>query len=293
MRCSFTALAFSLIFVVASAGPGEAAKRLPITIDFRIDPSVIPRHLWSLGDIAIVETTLRPFVLTHLGDLFEYWSFHDPGQPRRRRLEFWIRPWQGDSAMMLLVPVIDGRAEDPVARYLWQASGDLTSTGLSGPMVEAEKLKVFVQNVFLMEDNNTAKIGQWLRNNVPIGPEGAWMEPGRPDSLMIALPLSIEEFGALQKSIFKISGRAPSGQTEELEAVGVELPAPYPPDSPTPDLIGLAVLAQYHIVGTVRNPIQPPLVARVRQIRLGPVYLMDERPPTPFISDDSEDWVEE
>ena len=149
-----------------------------------------------------------------LGDLFEYWSFRGPGQPRRHRLEFWIRPWQGDSAMMLLVPVINGRAEDPVARYLWQAPGELTSTGLSGPMVEAEKLKVFVQNVFLMEDNNTAKIEQWLRNNVPIGPESAWMEPGRPDSLMIALPLSIEEFGALQKSIFKISGRTPSGQTE-------------------------------------------------------------------------------
>ena len=293
MRCALTALAFSLILVLASAGPGDAAKRLPVTIDFRIEPSVVQDQYWFPSDITAVETTLRRFVLTQLGDLFEYWSFRGPGQPRRHRLEFWIRPWQGDSAMMLLVPVINGRAEYPVARYLWQAPGELTSTGLSGPMVEAEKLKVFVQNVFLMEDNNTAKIEQWLRNNVPIGPESAWMEPGRPDSLMIALPLSIEEFGALQKSIFKISGRTPSGQTEELEAVGVELRAPYPPLSPTPDLIGLAVLAQYHIVGTVRNPIQPPLVARVRQIRLGPVYLMDERPPTPYISDDSEDWVEE
>ena len=40
MRCALTALAFSLILVLASAGPGDAAKRLPVTIDFRIEPSV-------------------------------------------------------------------------------------------------------------------------------------------------------------------------------------------------------------------------------------------------------------
>ena len=163
MNCRLSALTFSIFLVLAAVGPAEAAKRLPITIDFSFDPSIIEDQFWSLEDISIVENRLRPFVLAQMDNLFDYWSFRDPSQPRRFRLEFWIRRWQGDSAIMLLVPVINNRAKVPVARFVWRTAGAFSSTGLAAPEVEAENLKNFVRNIFLIEDSNTAKIEKWLK----------------------------------------------------------------------------------------------------------------------------------
>ncbi len=288
MRFLYANLIVSLLLVLAFASPVEAAKRAPVGIVFSFDPAVIGND-WSPEEMAEVAAAVVGALQPQLAERFRYWSFHDDPQ-RPRLLKFLIRPWQSDGALLEVIPWSGGNMGEAIAQATWLEAGDRSTIGFPPPEAAVSELEALLRDKILGDTSNGAKLKDWLQSRVPIGCDATWMEPSVSDSMHITLPLPFEEFSALQKSRFKISARRPGAGREELEAVGLELPAPFPPEVPSPTMMGLGVLAQHHVVGDIRTPIDPGRIARVRVLQLNEIYLVEERPP---LAMDSDDWIDE
>ena len=177
-----------------------------------------------------------------------------------------------------------------IAQATWLKAGDRSTIGFPPPEAAVSELEALLRDKILGDISNAAKLKDWLQSHVPIGLDATWTEPGVSDSVRITLPLPFEEYSALQKSKFKIAASRPGAGHEVLEVVGLELPAPFPPGVPNPTMMGLGVLAQHHVVGDIRNPIDPGRIAQVRVLQLKEIYLVEERPP---LAMDSDDWIDE
>ena len=267
--------------------PVEAARQLPIAVEVRIAAAVVQND-WTTAETQDVAAALRTKLHETLADRFRHWLFRQ-SEIERRGLRLEVRPGLGDSSVMTLVGVGRIGARDLTESPAWLAPGERSTRGFPPPEAAKSDLARHLTSVVLADRRNVERVGAWLRTTVPIAPEGRWMEDQAADKLLIALSLPMTEFDSLRNSLFRVAARAPDGHAESVEAAGMDLPVPYPPDADSPAFEGLAALAERRIVGTTRMEIDAAQRQRLRELRLGPVYLVEEREPTLFQPDD---WVD-